>query len=119
MCIIYKYMMSSKNRLTTELFNEVFKNGSINRSDGFLIKSKDNGLGFCRAAVVVSKKNLKKAVDRNKVRRQIFNILRLNVDSLPFKDVIVVVSPKYIESEKDTKKSLLEKLVLDLSGLKD
>ncbi len=42
----------------------------------FLIKYKENNFDFCRFAVVVPKKLVKKAVERNKIKRQVKAILK-------------------------------------------
>ncbi len=46
-------------------------------------------------AVVVSKKVEKSAVGRNRIRRRVYEILRLNIDSIPKKtDYIFVIYSK-------------------------
>lgn len=57
----------------------------------------DNNKGFTRVAVVVSKKVEKSAVGRNRIRRKIYEVIRLNFDSLPPKrDYIFVVFSKEV-----------------------
>ena len=55
----------------------------------------DNTRGITRMAVVVSKKVEKTAVGRNKIRRRIYEVLRLNLEQIPKKrDYIFVVFSK-------------------------
>ncbi len=70
-------MLPKINRLDKKTFDFIFKNGRNYHSDSLYLKkyllpeSKENHF-----AAVVSKKVSKKAVERNKIRRQIFGILR-------------------------------------------
>jgi len=57
----------------------------------------DNTRGFTRVAVVVSKKVLKTAVGRNRIRRRMYEAIRVNFDRLPKKkDYIFVIYDKDI-----------------------
>lgn len=57
----------------------------------------DNSKGFTRIAVVVSKKVAKSAVERNRIRRRIYEALRLNFEFIPKKtDYIFVVFSKSV-----------------------
>ena len=52
----------------------------------------ENTRGFTRIAVVVSKKVAKSAVKRNRIRRRVYEALRLNLDLIPKKtDYIFIV----------------------------
>ncbi len=52
----------------------------------------DNTKGFTRLAVVVSKKVEKTAVGRNRIRRRIYEALRLNLEKIPKKrDYVFVI----------------------------
>ena len=55
----------------------------------------DNTRGFTRVAVVVSKKVSKYAVDRNRIRRRVYEVLRKNFELVPGgRDYIFVVYSK-------------------------
>ena len=57
----------------------------------------DNSKGFTRIAVVVSKKVAKSAVERNRIRRRVYEALRLNFEYIPKKtDYIFVVFSKSV-----------------------
>ncbi len=55
----------------------------------------ENTKGFTRVAVVVSKKVLKSAVGRNRIRRRIYEAIRVNFEDVPKeRDYIFVVYSK-------------------------
>ena len=57
----------------------------------------DNTRGFTRVAVVVSKKVVKTAVGRNRIRRRVYETIRNNFDLVPKKcDYIFVVYRKEV-----------------------
>lgn len=57
----------------------------------------DNTRGFTRFAVVVSKKVEKSAVRRNKIRRRVYEVLRLNMEFIPKeRDYVFVVFSKEV-----------------------
>lgn len=72
----------------------VYKNGSAVRSRYVTVKySKNPYRKHARYAVVVSKKVHKSAVGRNRIRRRIYEYLRMHHDKLPSPhDVVVIVS---------------------------
>ena len=72
----------------------------------------ENTKGFTRIAVVVSKKVAKSAVERNRIRRRIYEALRKNLEYVPKKnDYIFVVFSKDV---KNMPFSELEKLLGEL-----
>ena len=72
----------------------------------------DNERGFTRVAVVVSKKVLKTAVGRNRIRRRVYEAIRQNFEDLPEKrDYIFTVFTKDIV---DMPYKDLEKILGDL-----
>lgn len=74
-------------------------------------KFKMNGLDVFRAAVVVGTKISKKAVVRNRLRRQVREVLRLNLAKLkPGYDLVLIVKKEALKQEHKT----LEKDVLTL-----
>lgn len=60
----------------------------------------ENERGFTRFAVVVSKKVVKSAVGRNRIRRRIYEALRKNLEFIPKKhDYIFVVFSDKVMNE--------------------
>jgi len=57
-------------------FRDIFKFGKNFSNNRLVLKVLPNGLDFCRFAAVISLKISKRAVDRNRLRRQIMEIIR-------------------------------------------
>ena len=73
----------------------VYQYGKTVRTQKMSLVFCDNSKKFTRFAVVVSKKVEKSAVGRNKIRRRIYEILRINLDKIPKeRDYIFVVFSK-------------------------
>ena len=71
----------------------VYKNGQISRSRHFVMKSLVNPRRkHSRIAVVISKKTLKSAVGRNRVRRRVYEIVRNELPDIEQpKDIALIV----------------------------
>ncbi|MBR3228935.1 ribonuclease P protein component [Candidatus Saccharibacteria bacterium] len=90
----------------------VYQYGKTVRTRKMSLVFCDNPKKFTRFAVVVSKKVEKSAVGRNKIRRRIYEILRINLDKIPKeRDYIFVVFSKDV-MKMDYKE--LEKIVGEL-----
>ena len=73
----------------------VYQKGKTIRKPKMSLVFVDNTRGFTRVAVVVSKKVEKSAVGRNRIRRRIYEALRLNFEDIPKKrDYIFIVYSK-------------------------
>ena len=70
----------------------VYRRGQTVRGQQINLKYsvRRNGSSY-RAAVVVSKKVHKSAVVRNRIRRRIFELIRINQASLPPVDIVITV----------------------------
>ena len=107
---------------TASLNFEIWK--SLNNEIGDIIKRIlslivcDNTRGKTRFAVVVSKKTLKSAVGRNRIRRRVYEAIRLNFDKFKkSRDYIFVVYSKGIKDQpfselQKTIRSLLEESMI-------
>ena len=72
----------------------------------------ENTRGFTRVAVVVSKKVARLAVDRNRIRRRVYEAVRLNFDLMPKKmDYVFVI---YSKKVMDMPFAELEKMLGEL-----
>lgn len=70
----------------------VYQKGKTVRRARMSLVFVDNERGFTRIAVVVSKKVVKSAVGRNRIRRRVYEALRKNFDLIPKKrDYIFVI----------------------------
>ena len=75
----------------------VYQNGKTVRKAQMSLVFTENTKGFTRVAVVVSKKVAKSAVTRNRIRRRVYEALRINLEYLPKKrDYIFVVYTKNV-----------------------
>ena len=76
----------------------VYQKGKTVRSPKMSLVFMDNSRGFTRVAVVVSKKVEKSAVERNKIRRRVYEAIRVNFDLVPKKkDYIFVIYNKDVK----------------------
>jgi len=87
-------MLAFKNRLKKQKdFERVFKDGEGFKQGFLYLKVIKNGLQSTRFGFVVSKKFSKKAVDRNKAKRVIREIIKNNLSEIKSGlDVVVVVN---------------------------
>ena len=91
-------MFKKYNRLAkTKDIDNVFKKGENSFGVCLGIKSLDNSLDFNRFTVVVGSKVSKKAVVRNKIKRQIREIIKQELPNLKTgKDIIVLTLPSIV-----------------------
>ena len=61
----------------------VYRKGKTVRTSKMSLTSVENSRGFTRVAVVVSKKVLKTAVGRNRIRRRVYEAIRLELAANP------------------------------------
>jgi len=72
--------------------NYVYRKGQITRSPYCLMRFAKGKNDFYRIAVVVNKKVAKSAVVRNRIRRRIYEVIRLQADGLlTNQDIVVTV----------------------------
>lgn len=89
-------MIATKYRVPKESIPYLLRKGAQSHSGLFIVRSAQNDLDFSRFRVIVSKKLHKEAVDRNKLRRQIYEIIRTNEAKLPKKHDIILIPKKQI-----------------------
>ena len=88
-------MLSQNYRISNQrLINKLNKEGKAYRTSHFVFKFLPSHLEGSKFAAVVSKKVAAKAVKRNKLRRQITESLRLNLDLLKKPIVCLVILKK-------------------------
>ena len=108
MCASASNSFSPKKRLRTNSeFQAVF--GKCKKFSGryFTLLVKKNTLEFPRLGVGISKKKIKTAVGRNKVKRVVRESFRHHQKQLPNLDIVVVVQK---EADKIPRKILFETL---------
>jgi ribonuclease P protein component len=94
-------MLKKENRLTQKKdFDRVFKKGRGIKSNSLFLKILENNKECTRIGIIVSKKVSKKAVERNKIKRRIREIIR-KIDFCKGFDIILITYPNI--KEKDFK----------------
>lgn len=101
-------MLPKKHRLINKKdFEKVFKTGQGRYAKILGIKFAKNNLENSRFGFIVSKKVSTKAVVRNKIKRQVREIIQLNLENIKNGlDIIIICHPeiankKYQEIEKE------------------
>lgn len=103
MALPKKYRLPSKSEI-----EKVFKKGKIINSNFLSIRSNRNNLSFSRFVVIVSLKISKKAVVRNKIKRRLSEIIRLNIlKSKPGYDLVFSVKTGILGQNYGELKELL------------
>jgi len=99
-------------------FSSIFKKNTVIRGQYFNIGYSLNKTGKLKVAVVVSKKVSKKAVDRNRLRRKIFEVIRKKfLLSLNNKNIIIIVfNPNTIYLKSSELEDLIEKLITKIKS---
>lgn len=96
-------MLSKTHRLTKQKdFKAIFRKGKRSFGRFFAIRFLKNDQENPRVAVVASNKVSKKAVERNKIKRQVREIVRLHMDKVnkPL-DIIINISPRALDAKKE------------------
>lgn len=90
----------------------VYRHGKTLRRPDLSLVFCDNPRGFTRFAVVVSKKVNKTAVGRNRIRRRVYEAIRLDLDK--FKKPRDYIFTVYSKNIKDLPFPELQKLIRSL-----
>ena len=94
-------MLPKENRLKLKRdFEKVFKQGKGYKQDCLFMKIVANGLGQVRFGFIVSKKISNKAVVRNKIKRQLREIIRNQLNQIKQGIDIVIVTLPGIENQE-------------------
>ena len=108
--------------LTAENYQFVFAKAQRFGNRSFTVLARQNGLDYPRLGLAISKKSAKRAVDRNRIKRQFRESFRLNQHKLPSVDIIAMSKPSAltldnVEMQKqiDTQWHFLKKKFADLS----
>lgn len=103
-------MLKKKQRLTTKEFDHVFSNGKRYHSPTLqLIHSSSDTF---HGAAVVGKKNCKKAVDRNRLRRRLYGVVyRYQKEHSLRGAFILIAKPKLKEIKKEDFNQEVESLL--------
>ena len=93
-------MLPKENRLKKKKdFEKLFKEGKSFREKFLVLKINENNLNNNRFGFIVSKKISKKAVTRNKIKRQLREIIRKEINNYQKGFDIAVIALPDIESK--------------------
>ena len=94
-------MLAKENRLKKKKdFEKLFKGGRSFREKFLVLKVNKNNLDSVRFGFIVSKKVSKKAVTRNKIKRQLREIIRKEIDNYQKGfDIAVIALPGIISKD--------------------
>ena len=103
-------MLEKKNRINLDKeFDRVFKTGQSFYAKVFGLKTIDTNLENIRFGLLVGLKVSKKAVIRNKIKRQIRSIISQEIPLLKEgKDVVIVVLPPILDKKFEEIEKLLK-----------
>ncbi len=90
-------MLKRRFRLRADKdFKGLYRRGRVAQHGAFVVRARPNGLAYSRLAVVISTKTAKKATTRNRLRRQITNLLAASWDTLAIShDYAVIVKQDF------------------------
>jgi ribonuclease P protein component len=110
-------MLKKTQRLSKQKVQYLLKKGNYFSNSYLGIKCLANKVQINRFSVIISKKTLPAAVDRNRLRRQLYELIRLNTLDLPDQfDCLIIVKPPLLKLPPDQISTvLLESLQKHLS----
>ena len=90
-----------------------YKHGKTIRTPKISLVHNDNDRGFQRFAVTVSKKVARTAVDRNRIRRRVYEAIRLELPGFTAKkdNIFVIYSKDIIKMDFEELKALIHSLL--------
>lgn len=109
-----KFRISKKEQIAN-----ILKNGQVIKEDSFKIFFIKNNLQITRFGILIKKNVYKKAVSRNRFKRVVSEILRLNINRFKTGYDVLVLLTNALEPEELTFKMLQPKILspLKTSGI--
>lgn len=106
-------MLTKKYRLTKKKdFDKVAKGGKFFKENFLVLKKIKNNLQWTRVGFVVSQKISKKAVVRNKIKRRLREIVKVNLNKIKSGYDIIFFTKKGIEKKEFLEiKKIIENLL--------
>ncbi len=105
--------LSRENRLIREKdFDRIFEEGKTVKGSFLFIKSTKSSTGIDRFGFVIPARILTRAVDRNRLKRVLSELIRKNAKEYGGRDIVIVVNKKGEEYKiKSEAISLLQKML--------
>lgn len=112
-------MSLKKYRLKKKEFEKVLKEGESFREDFLILKKRENNLFKIRIGFLVSKKFSKKAVQRNKIRRRLRELIRVKLGKIKEgKDMVFIPLPGLEKKNFQELENIINKIFLKAKILK-
>ncbi|MBI3273529.1 MAG: ribonuclease P protein component [Candidatus Colwellbacteria bacterium] len=92
-------MLRKYHRLSKKEFSRVFKKGVSFSFEDFHIRYAASPQGSSRFGVSCGLKISKKAVQRNRIRRRLYEIIRANLAQIPKGDYCIIVKPSILSKD--------------------
>lgn len=113
-------MRLKKYRLKKKEFERVLKKGKGFREDFLVLKVKENNLSKIRVGFLVSKEISKKAVQRNKIRRRLRELIRLRLGKIKEShDIVFIALPGLEKKNFQQMANTVDKIFLKAKIVKD
>ncbi|AEH39606.1 protein component of ribonuclease P [Buchnera aphidicola (Cinara tujafilina)] len=93
---MYKFFFKKSRLLSTLQFQHVYKRHIKIIRPEFIYLSRINYLNFPRLGISISKKNIKRSHDRNRIKRLIRENFRLKQNKLMSMDIVIIVKKNLI-----------------------
>ena len=97
-------------------FKHVYAVGKRLGNEFFTVNAQANGLGCARLGMSIAARILRRAVDRNRLRRLIRESFRVNQLRLPALDIVIGVRAGVLTADNAQLRSALEKLWQKISA---
>lgn len=108
-----RYKLGKERRLLTQNnFQQVYSQATKFREEGLTVLVRPNQLAYARLGVSLSKKQIPRAVDRNRIKRLIKESFRYHQDTLGHWDIICCGYKTLLEHTNIEIKTCLESLWL-------
>lgn len=95
-------MLSKINRISNKrLIDRLGRKGSVYKTTHFVFKYLPSNVSDSKFAIAISKKVAPRAVDRNKLRRQLMESLRIHLVNIPSPVVTLIIQKRGTKSTLD------------------
>ena len=94
------YFTRSQKLLTADHYKHVFRKSQRFGNKSFTLLVRMNDLGYPRLGLAISKKSVKYAVDRNRIKRIFRESFRLHQNEIPNVDIIAMCKPNVLSLER-------------------
>jgi ribonuclease P protein component len=95
-------------------FNLVLKSRIIKSNNWLLAHTKSNQLGYARLGMIVGKKILSRAVDRNRIKRLIREVFRCEFQNSYSLDIVVILKCNPFIDKSEVPSSVVKRLFKEI-----